>query len=226
MGVGENMRDIVIFGASQSAQMMRVYIETNSTDRVRGYTADSEYCGFPVFDGLPLVPWPDLERHFAPDRTHLIGPVSYRQMNELRRRKHQEGQQRGYGLASFIHPTLQLHAVNVGEGCIILEQNVIQPYTWIGKGVIIWSGNVIGHHCTIGDYCFLSSQVGIAGATVLGDGCYVSGKVGIAQGLVVGEGCALLNGAMIGRNLPPRTVAKGPETRPMRVSTNRVRRFI
>ena len=206
--------------------MMRVYIETCSADRVRAYTADAEYCGSRTFDGLPLVPWPDLEQYFPPDQFHLIGPVSYRQMNELRRKKHCEAQQRGYRLASFIHPSLRLHAVHVGEGCIILEQNIIQPYVRIGKGVIIWSGSVIGHHCRIGNYCFLSSQVGIAGATVVGDGCYLSGKVGIAQGLAVGDGCALLNGAMIGRDLPPKTVVKGLETRPMRVSSDRLRRFI
>ena len=148
-------------------------------------------------------------------------------MNELRRRKHHEGE------ATWVRPQHRSSTLlrnytpsGVGEACIILEQNIIQPYAWIGNGVIIWSGSVIGHHCRIGNYCFLSSQVGIAGATVLGDGCYVSGKVGIAHGIAVGESCALLNGAMIGRDLPPRTVVKGPETRPMRVPSDRLRRFI
>jgi len=79
------------------------------------------------------------------------GALSYRRMNEFRRIRYLEGKRRNYQFTSFIHPDSHIYTTDIGENCLILEANIVQPYARIGNNVIMWSGNHIGHHCVIGD---------------------------------------------------------------------------
>jgi sugar O-acyltransferase (sialic acid O-acetyltransferase NeuD family) len=195
------MADIVVFGAGQIAETAKVYIDAHSGDRVVGFTVDRQYAKSDRFHGLPLVVWEDLEKFFPPAQVKLLGPLSYRRMNEFRRTRYREGKERGYQFASFIHPNSQIYTTVIGENCFILEANVIQPFVKIGDDVIMWSGNHIGHHSVIGDHCFLAGQVGIAGATRIGTGCFLGGKAGITQGVTIGEDCFLSFGVIVTRDL-------------------------
>jgi NDP-sugar pyrophosphorylase family protein len=50
-------------------------------------------------------------------------------------------------------------SVGLGENCLVLEDNTIQPFASIGRNVTLWSGNHIGHHAQIRDHCFIASHV-------------------------------------------------------------------
>ena len=71
---------------------------------------------------------------------------------------------RGYRFANFVSQKSNIfNDNNIGENCMILENNVIQPFVKIGNNVTIWSGNHIGHHSVIEDNTFISSHVVISG---------------------------------------------------------------
>jgi len=219
------MADVVIFGAGQIAEVATVYMNAHSPDRIVGYTVDAAFRQSATFQGLPLIAWEELESRFAPGSVRLLGPLSYRNMNELRRDRHREAKQRGYEFTSFIHPHSCIYTQDIGDNCFILENNIIQPFVRIGDGVMIWSGNHIGHHARIGDYCFLASQVGLGGGVQLGCRCFLSGKVGIESGVTIGEGCFLGGGAIVKRDLPPESVVRGPEDLAASYSVRRIRRL-
>jgi sugar O-acyltransferase (sialic acid O-acetyltransferase NeuD family) len=200
------MTDIVVFGAGQIADVAKAYIDAHGPDRIVGFTVDAEYLKSDSFHGLPLVPWERLEDFFPPQQVKLLGPLSYRRINEFRKARYLEGKRRKYQFASFIHPHSHIYTTDIGENCLILEANIIQPYARIGNNVIMWSGNHIGHHCVIGDHCFITSQVGIAGATRIGEGCFLGGKVGITEGLAIGDGCFLSFGVIVTKDLAPGSV--------------------
>jgi sugar O-acyltransferase (sialic acid O-acetyltransferase NeuD family) len=200
------MADIVVFGAGQIAEVAKVYIDAHSDDRIVGFTVDRQYAKADRFHDLPLVAWEDLENFFPPDQVKLLGPLSYRRMNEFRRARYLEGKCRGYQFASFIHPNSHVYTTEIGENCFILEANVIQPFVKIGNDVIIWSGNHIGHHSAIGDHCFLAGQVGIAGAVRIGQGCFLGGKTGVTQGVTIGDDCFLSFGVIVTKDLAPGSV--------------------
>lgn len=220
------MAKVVIFGAGKAAQMMRVYLERESDNKVVGFTVDPEFAGPDSFDGLPLVSWNTVEEKFSPEEHEILGPVSYARVNRLRLKRHQEAKARGYRLTSFIHPTSQVYADVVGEGCVILEQTVVQPYAEIGNGVVIWCHCSIAHHAIIGDYCFLSGQVGIAGATRLGPRCYLGGQTSVAHDLEIGEGSVLFNTSMLMRSVPPNSVVRGPRAKVIPVPSKRLERLL
>lgn len=208
------MKDVVIFGTGAMAEVAAVYLRAHSDYRIVGYTVDAAFRGGDRHDGLPLVAWEELERHFPPDEVLLFGPMTYKRMNTIRRDRYLEGKARGYGFARFIHPGAHVHATEIGENCLILEVNVIQPFVTIGDNVILWSMNHIGHHSRIGDHCFLASQVGIAGNVTVGPECHLAGKAGISAGLTLGRSCALLNAARVTRSLPDHAVFEGDALRP------------
>jgi len=218
--------DVIIFGASYAARMMRVYLERDTDHRVLGYTTDKAFIGEGEFDGRPIFAWEDLEITHPPGSVEILGPVSHREMNQLRLRKHAEAKARGYTLASFIHPTAQIYAEHIGEAPIILEYCIIQPGTVIGDGLICWSGSLIGHDCVLGDYCFLSAVCQLGGRSIIGDRCYLAGGARLTPGVTLGEETAVLNGGVVATNVPPRSVLKGPHERPLRVTSDRIHKLL
>ena len=183
------MADIVVFGAGAIAEVATAYIERDSAHRIVGYTADAAFCRVDRFCGKPVVPWETLENAFPANQVSLLGPLSFRRMNQFRRDRYLEGKKRGYSFISFVHPSCHVYTEHIGENCFILEQNVIQPFVHLGTNVMMWSGNHIGHHSVVGDHCFFSSQVGLSGSTVVGELCFFGGQVGIGAGVVVGKSC-------------------------------------
>lgn len=204
------MTDIVIFGTGDMAQVAVVYIRAHAPElSIVGYTVDDAYCDSDTFDGVPLVPWSKLESRFPPDKVKLFGPLTYQRMNTIRRDRYLEGKARGYDFASFIHPNCNIYSDEIGENCLILERNTIQPFSRIGNNCIIWSSSHIGHHVVVGDHVFISSVVGIAGSTVIGEECHLGGGIMTGHGLTIGPRCAVLNGAFLARDLPEGSVVVG-----------------
>ena len=221
------MADIVIFGAGQIAEVAKVYIDAHSEHRIVGFTVDPQYAMSDRFFDLPLVPWDRLEQFFPPDRVELLGPLSYRRMNEFRRDRYFEGKARSYRFASFIHPDSHIYTQDLGEHCFILERNVIQPCVKIGNNVMIWSGNHIGHHCVIGDHCFIASQVGIAGGARIGERCFLGGKVGVSDGVTIGDACFLGLGVRAMKDLAPGSVVvRSVADRIEKFPSSRIRRLV
>jgi sugar O-acyltransferase (sialic acid O-acetyltransferase NeuD family) len=220
------MADVVIFGAGQLAEVAKAYMDAHGPHRVVGFTVDQAYMRTETFHGLPVVAWERLEQRFSPESIALLGPVSYRRMNEFRRDRHLEGRARGYRFASFIHPASHVYTTEIGENCFILENNVIQPFVTIGDGVMIWSGNHVGHHALIGDYCFLASQVGLGGGVRIGARSFLAGKAGIESGVEIGEACFIGTAAIVKKNLPAETVVPGEADAVARYPSSRLKRLM
>lgn len=204
------MGDIVLFGGGPITDVALVYLEKFSDHRVVGFTVDEEYRRGDTLHGRPLVSWPQLEERFPPDEVQLLGPISYRRLNELRKDRYLEGKARGYEFASFIHPDCDILTDEIGENCFILEHNVIQPFARVGNNVVMWSTNHIGHHVTVGDHCFFTSYSGVAGATTIGERCFIGGRVAVGDNLTVGDGCLLSIGAIVATSVPPNSIVFGP----------------
>ena len=219
-------RDIVIFGAGQIADVARVYIDRHGPDRIIGFTVDDAYRKSDTFAGRPLVSWETLESTFPPERVQLLGPLSFRRLNEFRTARYLEGKRRGYEFASFVHPTCDVYTDKIGENCFILENNTLQPFVEIGNDVFMWSNNHIGHHSRIGDHCFLSSHIAISSNVVLEPGCFLGGKVGIDYGVLIGANSYMGFGANVIRDLPPNSAVPPSASPVARYSSQRLKRFL
>ena len=201
--------NLVIFGAGDIAQLAHFYFTRDSHLRPVAFTVDGAYVKETHFDGLPVVPFEEVEKAFAPDSHQMFAALSYSAVNQLRAKKYNEAKAKGYALATYVSSKASYFSTPIGDNCFIFEDNTIQPFTRIGNNVTLWSGNHIGHHSTIGDHCFISSHVVISGGVVIEPYCFLGVNSTVRDHVTIGERSVVGMGSMITKNLEPGGVWMG-----------------
>jgi len=198
---------LIIFGTGDIAQLANYYFKNDSAHTVIGFTVDRAYATGVSFEGLPLVPFDEIETTFPPGEYGIFIALSYSQMNRLRQYKYDEARSKGYELVSYVSSRCTyLTTETVGDNCFILENNTIQPFVKIGNNVTIWSGNHIGHHSEILDHNFISSHVVVSGHCVIESNCFLGVNSTIGHKVTVASGTLLGAGALITQSTEPNGV--------------------
>lgn len=197
------MANIVVFGAGQIAEVATAYIEAHGPHRIVGYTVDGDRKESDQFLGKPLIAWEALESVFPPDVVELLGPLSYRRLNQFRRDRYLEGKARGYRYANFVHPGVELLHVSMGENCFILGACTIEPYVRLGNNIMIWSKAHIGHHALVDDHCFIGPGAGVGGNTHIGECCMFGPKADLQAGFSMGASTFVGAGAQVKESVEP-----------------------
>jgi sugar O-acyltransferase (sialic acid O-acetyltransferase NeuD family) len=206
-------RKLVLFGAGDIAQLAWFYFTHDSDREVAAFTVDRAYLQGDSFQGLPLVPFEEVERHYPPAEYDMFVAVSYAKRNTVRETKVAEATAKGYALASYVSTRLTIFpGTPVGRNCFLLEDNTIQPFVTIGDNVTLWSGNHIGHHSTIGDNCFITSHVVISGGVQVGRNCFIGVNTTVRDHVQIGDRCLIGAGSLILNSTPPGTVYVAEET--------------
>jgi sugar O-acyltransferase (sialic acid O-acetyltransferase NeuD family) len=215
------MKELIIFGTSDIAQLAYYYFSNDSDYKVAAFTVDGEYIKINEFCGLPVVPFEEVINHYPPERFDLFVALSYSKLNHIRKEKYLAANSMGYRLASYIssHATI-LNEFRIGENCFILEDNTIQPFVAIGNNVTLWSGNHIGHHSMIHDHCFLSSHIVVSGGVEIGEACFIGVNATLRDHIKIGDRCVIGAGTLILTDADPEGVyigtaterSKGPST--------------
>lgn len=188
-------KKLIIFGTGDIAQIAKYYFDIDSAYEVVAFTVDKQYCFEKTFEGLPLQPFEEIEKHFSINHHEIFIALSYSQMNRLRAEKYEAAKTKGYKIASYISSKCSyLSQYPPGENAFIFEDNTIQPFVKIGNNVTLWSGNHIGHHSLIDAHNFVSSHVVISGHCHIKSYCFLgvnatlAHKVTLAQGTLLGAG--------------------------------------
>lgn len=201
------MAKIIIFGIGDIAQIAKYYFDIDSPHQVVAFTLDQNYIKDPIFEGLPVVPFENIEKEFPPSDYQMFIALSYSDMNRLREKKFYEAKQKGYHLVSYISSyCTYLSQFKCGENCFIFEDNTIQPFVKIGDNVTIWSGNHIGHHSIIHSHNFISSHVVISGHCEIESNCFLGVNSTLAHWVKLARGTLLGAGAIISKNTEPDSV--------------------
>ena len=81
----DKMSKVVIFGIQDFASLAHFYLKEDSPHQVVGFTVTQEYMpSEEAFEGLPVVPFEQLETHYPPQEYAFFAPMSHRKMNKLR----------------------------------------------------------------------------------------------------------------------------------------------
>lgn len=207
------MKELIIFGTADIAQLAYCYFSNDSDYRVAAFTVDAEYMKVNEFCGLPVVPFEEVINHYPPERYDMFVALSYSNLNQIRKEKYLAANSLGYHLASYIssHATI-LNEFRIGDNCFILEDNTIQPFVSIRNNVTLWSGNHIGHHSTIHDHCFLASHIVVSGGVEIGEACFIGVNATLRDHIKIGERCVIGAGALILADADPEGVYIGDAT--------------
>jgi sugar O-acyltransferase (sialic acid O-acetyltransferase NeuD family) len=217
-------KSLVIFGTGDIAQLAHFYFTSDSEYEVVAFTVDAAYLTDTTFCGLPVIPFEEITRLYAPDQYELFIALSYSKLNAVRKEKYLTGKAMGYRLPSFISSRASvLNEGRIGENCFIFEDNTIQPFVTIGNNVTLWSGNHIGHHSTIRDHCFIASHVVVSGGVEIGEQCFIGVNATLRDHIRIGEKCVIGAGALLLADAEPEGVYIGQATERAKVPSSRLR---
>jgi sugar O-acyltransferase (sialic acid O-acetyltransferase NeuD family) len=192
-------RDVVVFGDTPFASLARYCLVEDGKRRVAGFTVHRDYLREATRDGLPVVAFEALEERFPPERCELLIAAGPRNINGLREDCFASGKRRGYRFATFLSTRASLWPnVEVGEGCMVFEHAILQPYSRIGNNVVVRSGAHVSHHCEVADHAFIAAEAAMGGETRIGErafigvGAVLRDKLKIAPRSLVGAGAVVV----------------------------------
>lgn len=207
------MAKIIIFGVMDTAELAHFYLTHDSEHDVAAFTVSREYLTDPLFHGLPVVAFEEVETLFSPQEYKFFAPMTGRGMNRNRERIYLEAKAKGYEFISYVSSKATLFGNSIGENCFILEDNTIQPFTTIGNNVVLWSGNHIGHHGQIKDHVFFTSHVVMSGHCIIDSYCFFGVNSTIRDYLHVAEGTLVGMASAVYKDTEPWSVYIGNPAR-------------
>jgi len=143
----------------------------------------------------------ELKQYFAHGDLRFVnavgGPVN-------RLKIHQKMQGLGAEPFSLIDPdsSISQYEVEIGTGCCILQQVVIEPGVSIGKGCLINLNSLLTHDVSIGDFSEISPSVTILGGAKIGHSTFVGAGAIILPKIEIGDNCVVGAGAVVNRSVP------------------------
>lgn len=219
-------KQVVIFGASNFAEIVDIYLTMDSPYEVAAFTVHSQYIKESKFRGRIITPFEDLVESYPPDHYAMFVAVGFRKLNRFRTEIYDQCKARGYKMVQYINSKALLWGENkIGDNIFILEQNVIQPYVEIGNNTILWSGNHIGHHSSIGDNVFISSHVVISGNCRVGNNCFIGVNAAVANNVRVAPFSFIGMSAVITKDTVEKGVYKGIKSIAESYNTDEMRGF-
>jgi sugar O-acyltransferase (sialic acid O-acetyltransferase NeuD family) len=192
---------IVVVGAGEQAEIAYEYFTRDSPETVVGFAVEEAFLDKRELYGLPVVALERIEDHFPPGRHAAFVAISSTQLNRVRARLFAEVKRRGYRCVTYVSSRAFVwHNVEIGENCMVFENNVLQHRVRVGDDVVLWSGNHVGHRTTIEDHSFVSSHVVISGFCRIGRSSFLGVNSCVADFLEIGEDCVVGAGAVVVKN--------------------------
>lgn len=220
-------KNIIIFGSGQIAELAYFYFTNDTNYQVTAFSVDREYITDDVLNGLPVVPFEEIEMKYPPSHFDIFVALAYTNLNNLRKQKYLESKAKGYFCVSYIssRATVLCQRENIGENCFILEDNTIQPFVKIGNNVTLWSGNHIGHHSTISDHVFIASHVVVSGNVMVGERSFIGVNATLRNNITIGAASVIGAGCWINKNTDAESVYKARPSDKSELSSNQLEKL-
>lgn len=195
--------NVIIFGSSDNAQMAKWYLENDSIYKPVAYCVDSAFITQNTIDGLPVIPFEEIEQKLPPENNKFFAPIYTTKMNKLREEIVFRIKNKGYKFITYVNSKANISNAAIGENCFLLEYVNLQPFTIIEDNVIVWSQSHIGHHSVIRKNNFVSSHVIIAGHCIIDSYCFLGSNSSYRENIHIAEGCFIGMGSTVVKNTEP-----------------------
>jgi sugar O-acyltransferase (sialic acid O-acetyltransferase NeuD family) len=213
-------KSVIIFGASTFASLAWFCLSHDSQWEVAAFTVDQKYFASSTHEGLPVVPFEDLQNIYPPDSVKLLIPIGYTRINGLRMERFNQATDLGYDLVSYISSRASIWPNQYfGRNCLIYENAIIQPFSRIEDNVIIRSGTHISHHCLIGSHSFVAAGATLGGNVTVAERCFIGLGAVIRDGLHLAERTFIGAGAVVISDTEPDGVYIGNPARKLQRSS-------
>ena len=154
-----------------------------------GYPVGTVICGVPVVGAIQ-----DLA-HLRKEYTHLVVTIGD---NRLREEIYRQAEALGFAFpnvvarSAYVSPFAQL-----GWGCILLNNAVVQNGAQIGNGVVLTVGVVAHHDCAIEDFALVYTNSVVRTGAKIGEGAKIGSTATVGNFVQVPEDAVIPDGAAI-----------------------------
>ena len=195
-------KKLILFGTGSFADVAKCYFNEDSEYEVVAFCADKEYCDSKHYNGLPLIPFENIENIYPPTSCEMHITIGYSKLNFNRFEAYKKAKSKGYKLASYIHSNIKIWDNNIfGDNIFIFENNTIQPFVKFQSNIVLWSGNHIGHNTKIAKHVYLSSHVVISGNCNLGERSFFGVNSTIKDFTNIANDCFIGMGSIVTKDL-------------------------
>jgi sugar O-acyltransferase (sialic acid O-acetyltransferase NeuD family) len=215
------MKPLVIFGASQQAELAHFYFTREAGREVGAFTVDERYIQEPSFLGKPVVAFAGIEREFPSNRYAMFIALGPHRVNQARAERYAAAQAMGYELPSYVSSRATVWPDLVhGPNTLITETSWVMPFVKLGANVLL-IGARVGHHSIIGDHCTISGAT-LGGGVEVGERTFVGMNATVKERLRIGKRNVIGSGATILLPTKDDAVHAVHHTRASRVPSSRV----
>lgn len=136
-----------------------------------------------IVDGVPVIgKTADIEKLYPEYRLLLVTIGN----NALREKLYDRAKAVGYTFPNIIAPTAYVspHA-HIGNGCVILNNVVVQNNARCGDGCILNPGVELHHDSSIGSYCLIYTNSVVRSLTHVGDRVWIGSNSTVSTSATV-----------------------------------------
>lgn len=196
------MKKVFIFGNNYLSEILWFYLQEEGK-RVDGFVLNKQYVGGNKHQ-LPatLYAIEDVIEWYGAENISVYLTIGNTQMNKVREKIFNELESHGIEICSYIHPSASVASnVKMGQGNIILEKCVVQPFVKLGHANIMWSGSIVGHHSTIGNFNYIAGGANVAGVGNVGNNCFFGNGVTMVDHISIGSRVFVGASVFLNKNL-------------------------
>ncbi len=146
-------------------------------------------CGIPIIGRTN-----ELEKFFG-EYTKLIVTIGN---NALRERLYKTAFAIGYSFPNIIAPSAYISPfATIGNGCVILNNAVVQNEAKVGNGCILNPGVEAHHGSSIGDYCLIYTNSVVRSLTHVGNRVWIGSTVTVSTYANVQDDAIIEDGTVV-----------------------------
>ena len=136
----------------------------------------------------------------------IFNGIGFSTQNQNRQKANLRFKKKGFVFNKIVSKNSFIYGkVNLGNGCQILNNVVLQPDCSIGDHTVINTGSIIEHDVKIGKNCFIAPGTVICGNVTIEDNVYIGPKSCIASNIKIKKNSIIGAGSTVFKNIKTKT---------------------
>ena len=213
--------NLIIYGDSNYAELIKYYFESDSDYKVVGFCVDKAYKTRDEYCGLPVVSFEEVENHFPTETHHIFAAIGYKSMR-VRQMLFEKMRTKKYTIASYISSKAVVDDSNkIGDNCTILPGAILEPFVQIHSNCFINTGVIVCHHSEIKAHCFLAAGSLVGGYAVIDECSFVGFRATVIQQLKLARETLVAANSTMLKNTEESTMYAGTPAKAIRTHLER-----
>ena len=219
------MQPVIIVGNAITAEILYAFIKDDKRYSVAAFTVNRDSIKEKRCCGIDVIPLEELAQTYDNTKYKVLMAIGYNNLNQNREQLYNQVQSLGFDLITYIHPDAKVFSHNIGNGCLILPDALIEPYAKIGNSCVIWSNCTIAHHVSIEDNCWIASGSVIAGNSGIQRNSFLGVNATVANEVSVGAYNIIGANSLIAKNTKANEVHLAKSAERIRFSSQDYAKF-